>query len=59
MPLPPLQGIKHIYTKVQDGTALVTVEFRIEKPTRRRRSTTCATPSRASVPICPATCAIR
>ena len=26
-----LQGIKHIYTKVQDGTAVVTVEFRIEK----------------------------
>jgi multidrug efflux pump subunit AcrB len=29
-----LQGIKHIYTKVQDGTALVTVEFRIEKPSQ-------------------------
>ena len=28
-----LQGIKHIYTKVQDGTATVTVEFRLEKPT--------------------------
>ncbi len=27
-----LQGIKHIYTKVQDGAALVTVEFRLEKP---------------------------
>jgi multidrug efflux pump subunit AcrB len=27
-----LQGIKHIYTKVQDGTAVVSVEFRIEKP---------------------------
>jgi multidrug efflux pump subunit AcrB len=27
-----LQGIKHIYTKVQDGTATVTVEFRLEKP---------------------------
>ncbi len=27
-----LQGVKHIYTKVQDGTATVTVEFRIEKP---------------------------
>jgi multidrug efflux pump subunit AcrB len=26
-----LQGIKHIYTKVQDGTAIVTVEFRLEK----------------------------
>jgi multidrug efflux pump subunit AcrB len=26
-----LQGIKHIYTKVQDGTATVTVEFRLEK----------------------------
>jgi multidrug efflux pump subunit AcrB len=27
-----LQGIKHIYTKVQDGTATITVEFRLEKP---------------------------
>jgi multidrug efflux pump subunit AcrB len=29
-----LQGIKHIYSKVQDGTATVTVEFRLEKPTQ-------------------------
>ena len=29
-----LQGIKHIYSKIQDGTATVTVEFRIEKPTQ-------------------------
>ena len=29
-----LQGIKHVYTKVQDGTAIVTVEFRLEKPTQ-------------------------
>ena len=29
-----LQGIKHIYTKVQDGTVVVTVEFRLEKPTQ-------------------------
>ena len=29
-----LQGIKHIYTKVQDGTATVTVEFRLEKATQ-------------------------
>lgn len=27
-----LQGIKHIYTKVQDGSVTVTVEFRLEKP---------------------------
>ena len=26
-----LQGIKHIYTKVQDGTATITIEFRLEK----------------------------
>ncbi|RLJ68023.1 efflux RND transporter permease subunit [Sulfurisoma sediminicola] len=26
-----LQNLKHIYTKVQDGTATVTVEFRLEK----------------------------
>jgi len=29
-----LQGIKHIYTKVQDGTAVVTAEFRLEKPSQ-------------------------
>jgi multidrug efflux pump subunit AcrB len=29
-----LQGIKHIYTRIQDGTATVTVEFRLEKPTQ-------------------------
>ena len=29
-----LQGIKHIYTKLQDGNVLVTVEFRLEKPTQ-------------------------
>ena len=29
-----LQGVKHIYTKLQDGVALVTVEFRLEKPTQ-------------------------
>ncbi len=28
-----LQGVKHIYAKVQDGSAVVTVEFRLEKPT--------------------------
>jgi multidrug efflux pump subunit AcrB len=28
-----LQGVKHIYTKVQDGMAVVTTEFRLEKPT--------------------------
>ncbi len=29
-----LQNIKHIYTTVQDGTATITVEFRLEKPTQ-------------------------
>jgi multidrug efflux pump subunit AcrB len=29
-----LQGVKHIYTKVQDGTATVSTEFRLEKPTQ-------------------------
>jgi len=29
-----LQGVKHIYTKVQDGTVTVTVEFRLEKVTQ-------------------------
>ncbi|MEO6408452.1 MAG: efflux RND transporter permease subunit [Burkholderiaceae bacterium] len=29
-----LQGVKHIYTKVQDGTVSLTIEFRLEKPTQ-------------------------
>jgi multidrug efflux pump subunit AcrB len=29
-----LQGVKNIYTVVQDGVAIVTVEFRLEKPTQ-------------------------
>lgn len=29
-----LQGVKHIYASVQDGTATVSVEFRLEKPTQ-------------------------
>ncbi|WP_341678204.1 efflux RND transporter permease subunit [Niveibacterium sp. SC-1] len=29
-----VQGVKHIYTKVQDGTVTVTVEFRLEKATQ-------------------------
>ena len=29
-----LQGVKHIYTKIQDGTATITVEFRLEKATQ-------------------------
>ena len=29
-----LQGVKHIYTTLQDGTATIMVEFRLEKPTQ-------------------------
>lgn len=29
-----LQGVKHIYTQITDGTATITVEFRLEKPTQ-------------------------
>ncbi|MFZ2653164.1 MAG: efflux RND transporter permease subunit [Burkholderiaceae bacterium] len=29
-----LRGVKHIYTMVQDGTATVSAEFRLEKPTQ-------------------------
>jgi multidrug efflux pump subunit AcrB len=29
-----IQGLKHIYTKVQDGVATVSAEFRLEKPTQ-------------------------
>ncbi|MFO1219039.1 MAG: efflux RND transporter permease subunit [Burkholderiaceae bacterium] len=27
-----IQGLKHLYTKVQDGAATITAEFRLEKP---------------------------
>jgi len=29
-----LQGLKHLYTTIQDGTVTVTAEFRLEKPTQ-------------------------
>ena len=29
-----LQGIKHIYTKIQDGSVSITAEFRLEKSTQ-------------------------
>lgn len=29
-----VQGLKHLYTKLQDGTAVITAEFRLEKPTQ-------------------------
>ncbi len=29
-----LQGLKHVYTKVQDGAVTITAEFRLEKPTQ-------------------------
>ncbi|BAL96312.1 efflux RND transporter permease subunit [Rubrivivax gelatinosus] len=29
-----VQGVKHVYTNLQDGTATLTVEFRLEKPTQ-------------------------
>ncbi len=32
--LATLQGLKHLYTRVQDGVATITAEFRLEKPTQ-------------------------
>jgi multidrug efflux pump subunit AcrB len=32
--LATLQGLRHLYTKVQDGVVTVTAEFRLEKPTQ-------------------------
>jgi multidrug efflux pump subunit AcrB len=32
--LATLQGLKHLYTIVQDGSVIVTAEFRLEKPTQ-------------------------
>ncbi len=32
--LATLQGLKHIYTKIQDGSATITAEFRLEKSTQ-------------------------
>ncbi|MBK1615696.1 RND transporter [Rubrivivax gelatinosus] len=29
-----VQGVKHVYTNLQDGSAVLTVEFRLEKPTQ-------------------------
>lgn len=29
-----IQGLKHIYATIQDGTATITAEFRLEKPTQ-------------------------
>src|SRR6185369_559539 len=29
-----VQGLKHLYTKLQDGVATITTEFRLEKPTQ-------------------------
>ncbi len=29
-----IQGVKHLYTRVQDGTVVITIEFRLEKPTQ-------------------------
>ena len=54
-----LQGIKHIYTKVQDGTGPSSRSSSALKSRRRKRSTTCATPFPASAPTCRATCVIR
>jgi multidrug efflux pump subunit AcrB len=33
--LATVQGLKHIYTKLQDGAATLTAEFRLEKPTQQ------------------------
>ncbi|MFG6447242.1 efflux RND transporter permease subunit [Roseateles sp. BYS180W] len=30
-----LQGVKHIYTTMQDGVAVISTEFRLEKPTQQ------------------------
>ena len=32
--LATLQGVKHLYTKVMEGMVVITVEFRLEKPTQ-------------------------
>jgi multidrug efflux pump subunit AcrB len=41
-----LQGVKNIYTKVQDGVTIITVEFRLEKPTQEALDDTRAAVSR-------------
>ncbi|MCL4700066.1 MAG: efflux RND transporter permease subunit, partial [Burkholderiaceae bacterium] len=41
-----IAGVKNIYTKVQDGVAVVTVEFRLEKPTQEALDDTRAAVSR-------------
>ena len=54
-----LQGVKHIYTKVQDGSVDDRRSSSASRSRRRKRSTTCATRSRGSAPTCPPTCATR
>ncbi len=54
-----LQGVKNIYTKVQDGTASVTTSSSGWRSQPRKRSTICATRLRASARTCLETCATR
>ena len=54
-----LQGVKHIYTTVQDGAVDRSRSSSASRSRRRKRSTTCATRSRGCAPTCPPTCAIR
>jgi hypothetical protein len=56
--LATLQGLKHIYTKVQDGTATITAEFRLEKPTQEAVDDVRDAVSRVR-PTCRPTCATR
>ena len=53
-----LQGVKHIYTKVQDGSVTLTAEFRLEKPVQEALDDVRSAVS-GCVPICPAICVTR
>ena len=55
-----LQGLKHIYTKVQDGAVTITAEFRLEKPTQEAVDDVRDLPWLAAcAATCPPMCATR
>ena len=54
-----LQGLKHITTKIQDGSVNITVQIPDWKNRYRKPWMTCVPQWQKSAPICPAICVIR
>ena len=51
------QGLKHIYTKVQDGIVTITAEFRLEKPVQEAVDDVRSAVAQVCAATCRATCA--